>query len=108
MSEIKHTPRPWKADSRFSQYSVHLVGADGRFIASSSWHDDSPHYPTKSQTFENFGLIARAVNCHDDLLRALKSLTEYAEGANDPDWFPEEAERIAVARAAIAKAEGRS
>lgn len=41
-----------------------------------------------------------------DLLSALKSLTDYADAGNDPDAMPEEARRIAVARAAIAKAEG--
>lgn len=108
---VKHTPRPWKADARYDNYAVRLVGADGRFVASSSWSDNSENsklYPSQAETFENFGLIAKAVNCFEDLLSALKDLTAYAEGASDPEVFPEEARRIAAAKAAIAKAEGRS
>lgn len=41
-----------------------------------------------------------------DILAALKSLVEYAEGNEDPEVFPEEHFRLNSARAAIAEAEG--
>jgi len=50
--------------------------------------------------------LARIETAAPRLLAALKRLVAYAEAANDPDWFPEEAERIAEARAAINEAEG--
>lgn len=108
---VKHTPRPWKADARYDNYAVRLVGADGRFIASSSWSDNSENskfYPSKSETFENFGLIATAVNCFEEMLSALKDTKEELRDIL-PDMSDEEfGLRFGSIDAAIAKSEGRS
>lgn len=116
---VKHTPRPWKADARYDNYAVRLVGADGRFIASSSWSDNSENskiYPSKAETFENFGLIATAVNCFEDLLLSLQGLLEAYSKPDEPlccdgrdcgcmgSTVHQQAEHYA--RAAIAKATG--
>ncbi|MBN7804858.1 hypothetical protein JZX86_05705 [Agrobacterium rosae] len=110
-ADAKHTPRPWKADARYDNYAVRLVGADGRFIASSSWSDNSENskfYPSKEETFKNFSMIATAVNSFEDLLTTLKDTKEELRDIL-PDMRDEEFDlRFGRIDAAIAKAEARS
>jgi hypothetical protein len=77
MSEVKHTPTPWRTHLR--PYSVALIGADGRLVASSSWHDASPHYPTKKQTEENFEFISKTAAAYDKHRALIETLTAALE-----------------------------
>lgn len=83
MSEVKHTPLPWKVDGQYSAHSVRLTGADGRMVASSSWHDDSPYYPTRAGTYSNFRLIEEAVNgiaAKDVEIELLRAQNKWMQG----------------------------
>lgn len=99
-----HTPGPWKfidatkvAAMQFAPKCV--IRAGEREIASFSWNDKSPWFPTKVESQANARLIAAA----PDLLEALNRLcteafiTKIDEQAGWDVWF-------GMARAAIAKA----
>jgi hypothetical protein len=72
-------------------------------------HNDH-HEPTREQAEANANLIVNAVNCHDELLAALKAavggvgMLARVAGVNIEDWTAWEKS----ARAAIAKAGGES
>lgn len=83
------SPKPWTVETKYSPYSVYVLAADGRFVANSSWHDDSPHYPTKVMTLENFLAIARAVNFHAVLLAAAKRALSEAVADEMDGWYAE-------------------
>lgn len=79
MTEIKHTPTPWTIGRGKSGLSFGLFGDDGRQIASSSWHDSSPHYPKQETTAANFEFIAEAANSHASLTAERDRLREENE-----------------------------
>lgn len=75
MGESKHTPGPWKfidASSSFAHQlkPVCIIQSGDKQVASFSWNDDSPWFPTKEQSHANARLIAAA----PELLEALQDL----------------------------------
>lgn len=122
MSGGKHTAGPWKfldaTKSARHQYApTCIIEAGPKQIASFSWHDNSPWFPTKNQSQANARLIAAA----PDLLE-VAVLLEKAEEAHAncdecggeevpelcPKCFPLFDDARLKRRAAIAKAEGRA
>jgi hypothetical protein len=61
---MKHTPTPWNAEQD-------RVYSDGRWIAST----DCIGADTNTETYQNAAFIVRAVNSHDELVEALKNIT---------------------------------
>lgn len=97
MSEVKHTPTPWK------------VGAWKTYIDSD---DGVPILACREDNGAvNTAFIIKAVNCHVKLLEALKYLTTHAtERHEGGSIIPnrEYVEWMIKGRAAIAEAEGHS
>jgi len=59
----KSAPLPWSLKEGF------VMDADGVLVVDSEWTDDGP-----------MALIVRAVNCHDQLVAALETLTAWETG----------------------------
>lgn len=92
MSEIKHTPTPWKVVKNMSWEDVHgntptkdeknlmgFVGGDGSRIC---WFGDSSnYYPTEGDepNEANAAHIVKCVNMHDELVEALKEAGDVIE-----------------------------
>ncbi len=98
MSETAHTPGPWIAVPYLSPKGKALIKSlDGKTITSGPMLTD-----------DDAAFIVRACNAHDDMLAALRSIA----GTLDLESFPTKGcmeNRLgSLARAAIAKAEGRS
>ena len=93
-----HTPVPWKVGRwvKHGEDLLYLPIVAGEAIIASC-NAVAPHAPCVEEIEQNAHLIVRAVNCHDDLLAALKELLEESYG--------EESSGITLARAAVAKAE---
>src|ERR1700722_12086417 len=95
---MAHTPVPWAA-----HYSgVYGGELTGLVIAICYPPDRSPNAETVSR--ENAALIANAVNCHADLLAALKGMLNQFCLTQRIDDYPKDAP-CQLARAAIEKAE---
>mgnify|MGYP001225595441 CR=1 FL=1 len=120
MAEMKHTPGPWLAVCNDIQDTIRPVGDDGvRYwdIVQQHWKQGGPYRGSVCSVFaaEDIGGITRAerdANAHlisaaPDMLAALKTLDSIERGMQG--WHEDaKAEAWAKARAAIAKAEGRS
>ncbi len=107
MSDIKHTPTPWRTDEDFDHLSV--AGADGAQIA------DCCILGFKVKRNDainraNAAFIVRAVNAHDDLVDALEVAKQFVEqeaemrGDADKGYALSCAAILPVIRAALAKA----
>lgn len=93
MSTPKHTPGPWTVEDRTERLAIFPTVGDAE-IASITWEDDED----EDVALADAHLIAAA----PDLLEALKAFVAAPlDGAERADAFY-------AARAAIAKAEGRS
>lgn len=119
---IRHTPLPWGIyipslpartpnDRPGIEGNLHgkLMGFGTTSIVLFGSGDDmrddgGVHGETLKEANANAEFIVRAVNCHYELLDALKKVTDYADDcASDREEYPL---CIESARAAIAKAEG--
>lgn len=63
---MTHTPTPWRLDN---PESTLVIGSNERIIADC----DHPQLPD-TEIEANAAFIVRAVNCHDDLVSALKNV----------------------------------
>lgn len=90
-----HTPGPWETDAPDGM-GIIRDGKGRRLCAMRFGWDDTPE---RLESMANAERIVLAVNGHDDLLGALKSLIPGAEAMG---WD------VSRAKSAIAKAEGRS
>lgn len=99
-NEVKHTPTPWHLHD---MEMATVCGPDNLFIALCE-AVSRRHMEGK----ENAAFIVRAVNAHDDLAAALKETLRALEVA-DPAGSMGSNSSLSkqVARAALAKAEGR-
>jgi hypothetical protein len=117
MSKDRTTPRPWYVGMR-PEYDGEYITAD-RIVGGPTGHDeydrengvwalegDEPCVVAQPDDQANAELIVRAVNNHDELVAALRSLCDWCE-ATDTDGSVYVSEAITKARAAIAKAEDR-
>lgn len=120
MTEIKHTPGPWKIvrhmgfgingvkETDDPECQMGFAGPNGERVC---WFGQSANYePTEGD--EPSEADARLMVAASELLEALRLFVdEYTELVNSGDagrWDPEEERKVIVARAAIAKAEGRA
>lgn len=121
MSESKRTPGPWTVEDRrhaalknvrivadyhpvAEVFDVHQRDYQGSFTGNHAAAD-----AVDAVGLANAAFIVRAVNAHDDLLAALRSISDRASCAphDDADEANKEFSRILLtARAAIAKAQG--
>lgn len=107
MEKQTHTPTPWWVEDR-RKVPLHAGGGALQIQAKHRGEGSSFCIATINTPFEtpeaNATLIVRAVNCHDDLVKALREMLACPDIA-DNDRKKEEthaAERLA--RAAIARA----
>ena len=63
----KHTPTPWRVDSK---YRADIIGADGRDVAETAL-SASYRRPLEDQ-YANAAFIVRACNAHEAMREALK------------------------------------
>lgn len=103
-----HSPLPW-AVKRFApgdEWMVDPGRCDGVYDA-----DGDPVISTDSGVYSpnlvTADFIVRAVNCHDDLLAALKSTLDWLSSFSMPPaaTIAEKQDHMAILEAAIAKAE---
>lgn len=92
----KHTPTPW------------LLGQDGKMNYTIYANEHNPIAVTQSavesaasgRSFRNAAFIVKAVNCHDDLVLALKNAMREASYLEDRGWKHHALEALAKAGAA--------
>jgi len=87
---VSHTPTPWKVTTTNEVWMSSVCGSDGDEIAQC--------FKFKNESEANAAFIVRAVNSHEELLEAAKSLIKYGVVG---DEYKEQV------RQAIAKAEGK-
>ena len=97
MDKAKHTPTPWKTHIANDVLIVDVNGVDVAEICGEYDVD----YEAMS---DNAALIVRAVNSHDDLVKALVRLLANSEPIGEDYMFA----NAALANAALAKAKGAS
>lgn len=114
MSESRHTPTPWHWTGNGSEgcspwdLDGILEGPNGETVIyleiDNSAHDPINYEPFFCTTQANAEFIVRAVNCHDELVEALKTAVLHLEctDANRPAIV---APCLASARVALALAE---
>ena len=95
MSASKHTALLWRVE----YVGVTSAGDDGEDVCEVITQDGHRRVADGLRA-PNAELIVRAVNCHADLLAALRDLCATTPDSNAAEWI--------AARAAIAKAEGRA
>lgn len=93
MGEHRHTATPWRV---FLYGGVQIGHVDGAAICS-MWGD-------KAEGEANAAFIVKAVNCHDELVNALKAARPFLAISDDQ----RASGRLKLVEAAIAKAEGSS
>lgn len=89
------TPRPWTF-CHADDTSYDLIGADKTRVAKMDGRIEVPPSP------EDAVLIARAVNCHDELVAALDAFVSAWDRSDTLDGH----EAVGLAKAALAKARG--
>ena len=105
---MTHTPLPWTSPplvykgSDGNVYNVAIYGDQGRTRVSqenpNQWRDGQ-------ETIDNAALIAKAADCHDELVAALEAITDcYGLGLSPEKFCEQVADFMADARAALAKA----
>ncbi|HYD06525.1 MAG TPA: hypothetical protein VEC60_12410 [Reyranella sp.] len=89
MSEVKHTPTPWVRSGNLLHVGT-STRAKNRIAATFRYDDNAD---------ANAAFIVKAVNAHDELVAALTRIRDFDR---DVTGGPE---MVAIARAALAKAE---
>ena len=100
MSE--HSPLPWRIYALENSNALHIDDAGGQDIVT-AWGWGEPEDAMRA----NAAFIVRAVNCHADLLAALKSTLDWLSSFSMPPaaTIAEKQDHMAILEAAIAKAE---
>jgi hypothetical protein len=93
----KHTPGPWTVDELLAEGRPVVSGSNGEPVALvfPSVYDDEEAGP---EAAANAARIALAVNCHDDLVAALRLCMSHNSDMSTDDYN--------AVQALIAKAEG--
>lgn len=105
-TKTKHTPTPWAVKGYKIQdggwlYDIHSIAFDEPMDARNKIAT-----MTSLQGGENAGFIVRAVNSHEELLRAAKQMFGYLQSLDPGMPFEDWAATQGVEKA-IAKAEGK-
>lgn len=98
-NEVETTVRPWTLEQVEPDIQEYFLNSKGRAFARivSLRHDGGT----------NAAFIVRAVNAHDELVSACKSVSEWASEPGDHGGNPYCKQFVKLAEAALAKAEGR-
>lgn len=105
MTEVKHTPRPWKLGKNDGNIVQHIYDADGTWIA----YTRSPDAMPCEVTTANADFIVRACNSHYELVEALALAADRLElsAKRLGGSYEKETEMYVLeARASVAKAKG--
>lgn len=94
-NEVKHTPTPWRTILAPTQ-----IVTDDKVIATLN-----ADLLAEGEKFANAEFIVRAVNTHDETIRALKGVLHHNNAVKDAYKLPESL--IRQIETAIAKAEGK-
>lgn len=94
----EHTATPWTTDG------TNIVGADRTVVA---YRTNKPAGDMSNQAAIDGRFIVRAVNCHADLLAALKAFVSACTPGEGHTRGTVTLDEIAAGRAAIQKAEAR-
>lgn len=100
--QTAHTPGPWEfidatKSAKYKFAPTCIIKAGQKQIASFSWNDSSPWFPTKNQSQANARLISAAPDLLDACDFALTILEALGNGSGDA---------ANACRAALAKATG--
>ena len=101
----KHTPTPWHVDGE----CIYGTTQRGDYVRiADTTVADGDNLPDK-EADANASFIVRAVNCHDEMLKALKAVELGVFGSMLPNSDIDVCTRgtLAQVQAAIAKAEGK-
>jgi len=66
---MKHTPTPWKINALFN-----IAGANDRPVGTTGSNGLEGWY---EENIDNAKFIVKAVNCHDDLVEAIKEIVGF-------------------------------
>ena len=101
-TEAKHTPLPWEAGA-FGTIMGHKEGngIPQDFIAQVQPLNGYDSFVHSEKAKANRDIILRAVNCHEELLKALRLIVGYSGHGKTVE------ERLTIAKAAILKVEGK-
>ena len=99
MSEIKHSPLPWKVH----KYPGHVVTEEGRVVAGCMGYQTNVVQGADETNIANAEFIVRAVNNYEALVEALEALLEAAI-QNDAAFEAEYPATTAYTRKALALA----
>lgn len=101
--DSKHTPTPWTFGHSQNDNIGDITDKDGCLIA-----DTYSNNAFDGMTcIENARFIIRAVNNHDDILKALRFAKECFRGRLADEGYKWEGEDCKIIDAAISKAEGK-
>lgn len=102
--QVKHTPTPWHVER-----DDNVVSCDGTLIAAA--YGVYPKEYDRTSAASDAEFIVRAVNCHEELLWALKTVLDSMGALSNPTelggWAISERDQSKI-MAAIARAEGRT
>ena len=108
MSEAKHTPLPWS--SEYDETGHWRVYGGNKLVADVG--DAEVSVAADNEWKANAAFIVRAVNAHEDLVRAINALLPFVDDAMDAHSVMSESAvteacrtAVATAREALAKAE---
>jgi hypothetical protein len=111
-TKATHTPTPWTHDAESDWPSEDFVLIEIRAgnkriteLGGSNDADEEEPCSNVETTRANAAFIVRAVNSHDELLAACKSLMDKLSIRRDPTMTIEDDSALAIAHAAILKAE---
>lgn len=93
MSQSKATPRPWR-HTPTDESGFYITTENMDVVA----YCQRGHIDLISENQANAELIARAVNCHDELVKAVENLLAIFEN-EDPDCEPSDKIRSLLKRA---------
>ena len=107
-TETEHSPLPWRLDELLS--TALLLSDDkpeGRHLANIFMNDGGDAARSDDERFANARLIVRSVNCHDELLAALKQAKDIIKiwhGSNAWEIYDNQSPEMKMINAAILKA----
>ena len=106
-AEATHTPLPWGIEQTNRRNWIGPMRTDGAKVSEIVTSTDREGLidSSKDRNDANAALIVRAVNCHHEMLEALKTIASYPVARGYPDGPCIESEDMKEIKAIIAKAE---
>ena len=101
-TDTGRTGAPWQQGEKLGGHPLEIWSASGKHVAQVTKSPFGP-YPDGPEAFHNAAFIVRAVNSHDDLVKAVKRLLACHYGRENLD-DTEKADAAKEARAALISA----